>query len=56
MTESVNGGKIRVPKIFFGVTRKRNDNLVMSTKHKKGIVKCSSGLMKIDVGPMAQEP
>ena len=52
MTESVNDGKIRVPKISFGVTRKRNDNLVMSTKHKKGIV-IFSGLMKIDVGPMA---
>jgi len=27
--------------------KKRNDNLVMSTKHKKGVVKCSSGFMKI---------
>ena len=24
-----------MPKITFGVTRKRNDNLVMSTTHKK---------------------
>ena len=36
MTEPVNGKRIRVAKISFGVMKKRNDNLVMSTKHKKG--------------------
>ena len=36
MTEPVDGRKIRVAKISFGVMKKRNDNLVMSTKHKKG--------------------
>ena len=36
MTEPINGRKIRVAKISFGVMKKKNDNLVMSTKHKKG--------------------
>ena len=38
MTEPINGRKIRVAKISFGVMKKRNDNLVMNTKHKKGVV------------------
>ena len=54
-TGGVNGRKIRAPKISFGVTKKRNDNLVMTSKHKKIIIEWSSGFMKIDVGPMGQE-
>ena len=54
-TGGVNGRKIRAPKISFGVTRKRNDNLVMISKHIKIIIEWSSGFMKIDVGPMGQE-
>ena len=48
--------KIRAPKISFGVTRKRNDNQVMISKHIKIIIEWSSGFMKIDVGPMGQQP
>ena len=35
MPEPVDGRKIRVAKISFGVMKKRNDNLWMNTKHKK---------------------
>ena len=35
MPEPVDGRKIGVAKISFGVMKKRNDNLVMHTKHKK---------------------
>ena len=33
--KGVDGRKIRAPKISFGVTEKRNDNLVMTSKHQK---------------------
>ena len=35
MTEPAIGRKIRVAKISFGVMKKKNDNLVMGTKHKE---------------------
>ena len=54
-TEGVNGRKIRAPKISFGVTKERDDNLVMTSKHKKVIIERSCGFMHIDVGPMGQE-
>ena len=36
MPEAIDGKEIRVATISFGVMEKRNDNLVMSTEHKKG--------------------
>ena len=63
MTESVHGRKIRVPrriikapKIFFGALRKRNDNLVKVSKHRKVIIEGSSGIVKINMDPMLREP
>ena len=46
---------IKAPKIFFGASRKRNDNLVKVSNHSKVIIEGSSGIVKIDVDPMGQE-
>ena len=37
-TREFNWRKIRTPKICFGVTRKRNDNLVITSIHKEIII------------------
>ena len=59
MAESVQGTKKRAsrkfipaPKNFSGTARTTNDNLVKVSKHRKVIVEGSSGIVKIDVGPM----
>ena len=50
-----HGRKIRAPKISFGVTKKKNVNLVMTSKHNNVIIEWSSGFKQIAVGPMGQE-
>ena len=50
------GKFIKAPKIFFGTTRKRNDNLVKVSKHRKVIIEGSSGIVKINMDPMLREP
>ena len=63
MAESVHGTEkraprkiIKVPKIFFGATRKGNDNLVKVSKHRKVIIEGSSGIVKINMDTMLREP